>query len=281
MTLVSAKSEGSSPQDTQNDPAFSLPASTPPHWPDFYQQPVENDIIDGTDWECDVFEEDTPLVLKHFLTDVEQDWVRNHYDIVCERFPGMLELTDDMIIVMFPTLMHQVMVVVVYNVIIAHKLGRQLYVKENVDYPIKGWGSKNLGLTIFAQNPKKDFKDLWPLFIFEIAYANSGQKCLRDLLKALLSIYHQGEIGGGIAAKVFKNTNGEITKVTYSLVSFILDGTQGRKETKHKDLESFQLYVKLPHTPKEKGIWIPSEGEHTDIGTKFRMYHNANDLGVR
>ncbi|KAK0235460.1 hypothetical protein EDD85DRAFT_968434, partial [Armillaria nabsnona] len=51
MSLVSAKSEGSSPlQDTQNDPAFHSSASTPPRWPGFYQQPVENDIIDGTDW---------------------------------------------------------------------------------------------------------------------------------------------------------------------------------------------------------------------------------------
>ncbi|KAK0436348.1 hypothetical protein EV421DRAFT_1739568 [Armillaria borealis] len=160
--------------------------------------------------ECDKFEEDAPLILKDFLTDVKQcrattenkemtfpldpevrDWVRNHYDIVCERFPGMLELTDNMIIVMFPTLMHQFMVV----------------------------------LTSLPDN-------CW--------------KSLRDLLMALLGIYHQGQIGGGIATKVFRNTNREITKVTYSLVSFLLDGTQG---------------------------------EQTAIGTKFQMYHNTNDLG--
>ncbi len=51
MTLVSAKSGYSSlPQHTQNDPAFHLSVSTPPRWPGFYQEPIENDIIDGTDW---------------------------------------------------------------------------------------------------------------------------------------------------------------------------------------------------------------------------------------
>ncbi|KAK0431924.1 hypothetical protein EV421DRAFT_133121 [Armillaria borealis] len=51
MTLVSAKSGDSSlPQDTQNDLAFHPSVSTPPRWPGFYQQPIENDIIDGTDW---------------------------------------------------------------------------------------------------------------------------------------------------------------------------------------------------------------------------------------
>ncbi len=51
MTLVGTKSGDSSlPQDTQNDPAFSPPACTPHRWPGFYQQPIENDIIEGTDW---------------------------------------------------------------------------------------------------------------------------------------------------------------------------------------------------------------------------------------
>ncbi|SJL11175.1 uncharacterized protein ARMOST_14578 [Armillaria ostoyae] len=51
MTLVSAKSGDSSlPQDTQNDLVFHPSVSTPPRWPGFYQQPIENDIIDGTDW---------------------------------------------------------------------------------------------------------------------------------------------------------------------------------------------------------------------------------------
>ncbi|KAK0237050.1 hypothetical protein EDD85DRAFT_790744 [Armillaria nabsnona] len=51
MTLVSAKSGDSSlPHDTQYDPAFHPSVSTPPRWPGFYQQPIENDIIDSTDW---------------------------------------------------------------------------------------------------------------------------------------------------------------------------------------------------------------------------------------
>ncbi|KAK0225264.1 hypothetical protein EDD85DRAFT_795458 [Armillaria nabsnona] len=51
MTLVSAKSGDSSlPQHTQNDPAPHPSVSTPPRWPDFHQEPIENDIIDGTDW---------------------------------------------------------------------------------------------------------------------------------------------------------------------------------------------------------------------------------------
>ncbi|KAK0218412.1 hypothetical protein EDD85DRAFT_797790 [Armillaria nabsnona] len=51
MTLVSTKSGDSSlPQHTQNDPAPHPSVSTPPCWPDFYQEPIENNIIDGTDW---------------------------------------------------------------------------------------------------------------------------------------------------------------------------------------------------------------------------------------
>ncbi|KAK0189555.1 hypothetical protein F5146DRAFT_1001807 [Armillaria mellea] len=48
-TLV--KSEGLFvPQDTQKDPTFHPSASTPPNWSGFYQRPIENDIMDGTDW---------------------------------------------------------------------------------------------------------------------------------------------------------------------------------------------------------------------------------------
>ncbi|KAK0216164.1 hypothetical protein IW262DRAFT_1299412 [Armillaria fumosa] len=51
MTLVSAQSGDSSlPQFTQNDPAFHPSVYAPPRWPGFYQQPIENNIIDGTDW---------------------------------------------------------------------------------------------------------------------------------------------------------------------------------------------------------------------------------------
>ncbi|KAK0447847.1 uncharacterized protein EV420DRAFT_862221 [Desarmillaria tabescens] len=51
MSLDSAKlGDSSLHQDTQKAPAFSLPACPPPRWSDFYQIPIENDIIDGTDW---------------------------------------------------------------------------------------------------------------------------------------------------------------------------------------------------------------------------------------
>ncbi len=250
--------------------------------------------------ERDVFEEDTPLVLKNFLKDVEDcrttsekemrfkldhdigDWVRNHYEVVFERFPGMwvvhlwfhhriwhvltrLELTNNMLTVTFPMLMHQFLMVVINNAIINGDLCRELYIKENIDYPLQEQGSKNLDCAIFVQNPEKDLKDLWPHFIFKIAFSDSGWKCLRDLLKSLLCIYHQGLIGGGLALKVFQNTKGEITKVTWHLVSFILDATQDSKSTKHRDLEPFQLYAKLLHPSKMKGKWIPSEGEQADI----------------
>ncbi len=57
--------------------------------------------------ERNVFKEDAPLVLKNFLKDVEDcrataekgmrleldrdigDWVRTHYEVISERFPGM------------------------------------------------------------------------------------------------------------------------------------------------------------------------------------------------
>ncbi len=153
----------------------------------------------------------------------------------------------------------------------------------------KGGGSKNPDCPIFAQNPEKDLKDLWPRFIFEIAFADSGRKCLRDLLKSLLCIHHRTLIAGGLAVKVFQNTKGEITKVVWHLVSFILDAIQDSKSTKHRDMEPFQLYAKLPHPPKTKGKWIPSEGEQADIGddikanvgTKFRTYQDPNSLGAR
>ncbi|PBK80656.1 hypothetical protein ARMGADRAFT_1171790 [Armillaria gallica] len=50
MTLDIAKLEGSKsafPKKFRNTPAS---ADTPPHWADFYQLPVENDIIVGTEW---------------------------------------------------------------------------------------------------------------------------------------------------------------------------------------------------------------------------------------
>ncbi|PBK86313.1 hypothetical protein ARMGADRAFT_1086784 [Armillaria gallica] len=257
--------------------------------------------------ELDVFEEEAPLVLKNFLKDVEDrrattekgmrlkldhevgDWVRTHYEVVSERFPGMLELTDDILIVTFPMLMHQFLVVVINDAIINAKLYREVYIKENIDYPLQGGGSKNLDCAIFAQNPEKDLKDLWPRFIFKIAFADSGRKCLRDLLKSLLCIRHKMLIGGGLAIKVFRNAKGEITKVVWHLVSFILDATQQLTSTKHRDMEPFQLYTKLPHPPNVKGKSIQSEGEQADIGddvkanvgTKFQTYHDTNSLGAR
>ncbi len=185
--------------------------------------------------------------------------------------------------------MHQFLVVVINNAIINAELYREVYIKENVDYPLQGGGSKNPDCAIFAQNPEKDLKDLWPRFIFEIAFADSGRKCLRDLLKSLLCIHHRTLIAGGLAVKVFRNTKGEITKVVWHLVSFILDAIQDSTSTKHRDMEPFQLYAKLPHPPKTKGKWIPSEGEQADIGddvkanvgTKFRTYQDPNSLGVR
>ncbi|KAK0237053.1 hypothetical protein EDD85DRAFT_1023784 [Armillaria nabsnona] len=50
MTLDIAKLGGSKsafPKNLRNAPAS---ADTPPHWADFYQLPVENDIIAGTEW---------------------------------------------------------------------------------------------------------------------------------------------------------------------------------------------------------------------------------------
>lgn len=100
-------------------------------------------------------------------------------------------------------LMHQFLMVVINNAIINAKIYREVYIKENIDYLLQGRDSKNLDCAIFAQNPEKDLKDLWPCFIFEIAFTNSGQKCLRDLLKSLLCIHHRRLIGGGLAVKVF------------------------------------------------------------------------------
>ncbi len=53
-----------------------------------------------------------------------------------------LELTEDILIVTFPTLMHQFLVVVINNAIINAELYREVYIKENVDYPLQGGGSK-------------------------------------------------------------------------------------------------------------------------------------------
>ncbi|PBK94309.1 hypothetical protein ARMGADRAFT_1029448 [Armillaria gallica] len=218
-----------------------------------------------------------------------RDWVRTHYEVVSERFPGMLELTNDILIITFPTLMHQYLMVVINNAIINAELYREVYIKENIDYPLQGGGSKNLDCAIFAQNPEKDLKDLWPRFIFEIAFADSGRKCLRDLLKSLLCIRHRTLIGGELAIKVFRNTKGEITKIIWHLVSFILDATQDLTSTKHRDMEPFELYTKLLHPHNMKGKWILSEGEQADIGddvkanigTKFQTYQDTNSLGAR
>ncbi|PBK82637.1 hypothetical protein ARMGADRAFT_1038430 [Armillaria gallica] len=136
--------------------------------------------------------------------------------------------------------MHQFLMVVINNAIINAKLYREVYIKENIDYPLQGWGSKNLDCAIFAQNPEKDLKDLWPCFIFKITFADS-------------------------------------------------DATQDPTSTKHRDMEPFQLYAKLPHPPNMKGKWILSEGEQADIGDdvkanigkKFQTYQDTNSLSVR
>ncbi|KAK0475060.1 hypothetical protein EDD18DRAFT_1116188 [Armillaria luteobubalina] len=50
FTIGMPNQDSSRPQFTQNDPAFHLSVNAPPHLPGFYQQPIENNIIDGTDW---------------------------------------------------------------------------------------------------------------------------------------------------------------------------------------------------------------------------------------
>ncbi|KAK0458568.1 uncharacterized protein EV420DRAFT_1543191 [Desarmillaria tabescens] len=237
------------------------------------------------------FDLEAPQVLKTFLEDVERglhpsgqmslkldpdckSWVYDHIDAVSEHFPGKVELIDNEIFVRLESATHEFLKKVLFNAFMASRgLGRQLYINSNISYPIVEKGFKILDIGIYAQDPTED---LWPLFLMEIAYSDLGWKSLRDVLKVLLGCNHKGDIRGALALKISKRGE-DISKITYNIVAFTQDGTIGDK---HGNLNSFQPYAKVPHEPG-MGKWIPTDGEHFERKTKYRMFRQTNDSGGR
>lgn len=197
-----------------------------------------------------------------------------------------MELCDNIMVVTFPTCVHQFMENVLWKAIGAAKLWDILLMKQNIDYPLVGKDkSKNPDLCLYAVDPMlSKEKDVWPLFVMEIAYADSCRKSMRDVLKSLLSIEHEGDIIAGLCCKVFCNmTTKKVTKLVYTIICFMTIeeeevASQANEAPQH--MLPFKLYAKPPHV-EGQGNYVPSEGEHCERGTTYRMYRETNDLGTR
>ncbi|KAK0224782.1 hypothetical protein EDD85DRAFT_795819 [Armillaria nabsnona] len=190
-------------------------------------------------------------------------------------FPGF---SDDIIFVTFPTGAHRFMEASLWKAITANEnLAHAIHMRANIDFPSIGKvTSKNPDLCIYALDPTRTLKnDVWPLFVMEIVYAESCRKPMRDILEALLSIEHEGDMRGALCLKVFRNpTSRQVTRLVYTIIFFLAYGQEDiaeNKNEKHRHMLAFKLYAKPPHA-KGQGKWVPTDGEHFDKGMTFRMY---------
>ncbi|PBK90840.1 hypothetical protein ARMGADRAFT_1032343 [Armillaria gallica] len=169
---------------------------------------------------------------------------------------------------------HQAMYVVLYDLKGSGKLHQNLYIYTNITYPMQQHGYITPRIVIYSRATE----NFWPLFPIESAYSDSHWESLPYVLQALLGCDHDCAIRRGLALKICLTDN-VITRIEYSIISFLLEGTLYGK--KHDDLVPFQLYAKLPHPQGHKGQWITTDGLHVEPGTKYRMFQPTNASGGR
>ncbi|KAK0187209.1 hypothetical protein F5146DRAFT_1004154 [Armillaria mellea] len=147
------------------------------------------------------------------------------------------------------------------------RLQNWIFIRQNVDYPLEGWGTKNPDFTLIAHSPEDKLLDLFSHFLFKIAISDSGQKVLRDLLKGLFGMNQVGYTEGGAIMKVFIDKDGEIMKIIWLTIFLYSHGHESSANT-CPDLKTYKIYAKLPDSES----WIPSEGEHVLYGTTYVTY---------